>query len=236
VSSEEPKKPSGGGVSVQTLVISSCAAVAAAILVPMFWQKGSLAATAITPIVVALVSAGLNRPAEHIKTVAPRVTRRTATGAAVRTRTPTGVGARGDGPEQLTPPGGISAHDPYGLRAAHEPPSRRRGVKLAVATGLLAFLIGGGVVTAAELTVFNGAVGKSNTQTGLFGGRTHHSSATPTPTATATPTATKTGTPTPTPSATASATPTPSVTATATATVTPTASPQTLQPTATATP
>ena len=40
--------------------------MAAAIVVPTFWERGSLLATAITPIIVALVSEALNRPAKVI--------------------------------------------------------------------------------------------------------------------------------------------------------------------------
>jgi hypothetical protein len=67
--SPEPKH-GGGGLSLATLLISSLAAVAAAIVVPMFWAKGSLVATAVTPVVVALVSELLNRPAKVIQTAA----------------------------------------------------------------------------------------------------------------------------------------------------------------------
>ena len=100
--SREPEEKSGG-LSLQTLLISSLAAVAAAIVVPMFWARGSLIATAITPIIVAIVSELLNRPAKVITQVTPKVTRRSATGAALRSEQPSGVGARGDGPEQLPP-------------------------------------------------------------------------------------------------------------------------------------
>src|SRR5437763_7280353 len=93
VSRETP--PSGGGLSLQTLVISALAATAAAILVPMFWARGSLIATAVTPIIVAVVSEALKRPVTVISTVTPRVTRRTGTGAAVRRPQPAAVGARG---------------------------------------------------------------------------------------------------------------------------------------------
>jgi hypothetical protein len=235
--SPEPKHGGGGGLSLQTLLISSVAAVAAAIVVPTFWQRGSLIATAITPIIVAVVSEALNRPAERIKTVAPIVTKRTATGAAVRNRTPSGVGARGEGPEQVPPHDGVSPEDPFGLRAAQRPRSRRRPLKLALATGGLAFLIGAGVVTASELTVFGHAVGKSGSETGLFGGSAHKSStATPTPTATSTGTATATETATPSATASETATPTETATATETASPTATATPNTLAPTATATP
>jgi hypothetical protein len=206
-------KDGGGGLSLQTLLISSLAAVAAAIVVPMFWERGSIFATAITPIIVAVVSEALNRPAAVIKTAAPRVARRTATGAAVRTRTPTGVGARGEGPEQLPP----RRHDPFGLYEQERPSGNRRPLKIALITGLLAFIIGAGVVTASELAVFGHSVGQPKRSTGLFGGHTKKSDATPTPTAS--PTETSTATETATPSATA--TPTVSATPTPTATVTP---------------
>jgi hypothetical protein len=204
-------KAGGGGLSLQTLLISSLAAVAAAIVVPMFWEKGSILATAITPIIVAVVSEALNRPAAVIKTAAPRVTRRTATGAAVRTRAPTGVGARGDGPEQLPP----RRHDPFGLYEEERPSGNRRPLKIALITGLLAFIIGAGVVTVSELAVFGHSVGQSNRSTGLWGGHVSKT-ATPTPTAspTETPTATETATATPTPTPTLSATPTPTATVT----------------------
>jgi len=216
-------KGGGGGLSLQTLLISSLAAVAAAIVVPMFWEKGSILATAITPIIVAVVSEALNRPAAVIKTAAPRVTRRTATGAAVRTRTPTGVGARGDGPEQLPP----RRHDPFGLYEEERARGNRRPLKIALITGLLAFIIGAGVVTASELAVFGHSVGQSHRSTGLFGGHTKKSKATPTPTASPTETPSETETATP------SATATPTVSATPTASATPTPGIQQAAPTAT---
>jgi hypothetical protein len=227
-------KDGSGGLSLQTLLISSLAAVAAAIVVPMFWERGSILATAITPIIVAVVSEALNRPATVIKTAAPRVTRRTATGAAVRTRAPTGVGARGEGPEQLPPRG----HDPFGLYA-DERPKNRRPLKIALITGLLAFIIGAGVVTVSELAIFGHSIGESNRSTGLWGGREKHKATpTPTPTPKASPTETPAATETPTPSA--SATPTVSATPTPSATVTPgiqqaapTATPPDAAPTAT---
>jgi hypothetical protein len=227
--SRESKEGGGGGLSLQTLLISSLAAVAAAIVVPMFWERGSIVATAITPIIVAVVSEALNRPAAVIKTAAPRVARRTATGAAVRTRTPTGVGARGEGPEKLPP----RRHDPFGLYEDERPRGNRRPLKIALITGLLAFIIGAGVVTASELAVFGHSVGQSGRSTGLWGG---HVSKTPTPTPTAspseTPTATKTSTPTPTATPTISATPTPTPTI-GTQQATPTATPPAAAPTAT---
>jgi hypothetical protein len=229
----EPEEKSSGGLSLQTLLISSISAVIAAVVVPTFWERGSLIATAITPIVVALASELLNRPAKAITAAAPKVARRSATGAALRSPQPTGVGARGEGPERVAhggvPPWSGDADDPFGLRA-DVPPRRRFPVRLAVITGLIAAVVGAGVVTASELTVFGHSIGYSGRQTSLFGGRTHNAKATPTPTPT--PGATDTATPTPTPSATATATPTPSATETPTPTPSATIAPQT----ATATP
>lgn len=239
------KPDSGGGLSLQTLLISSLSAVAAAIVVPLFWQRGTIIATAMTPIVVALANEALRRPAQHISQVAPRVTRRTATGAAIRrfdpeaahTRHPERVGARGAGPERFEPlPGyerngatGVSEHDPFGLRQ----PPRRNWWRIGIATGAVAFLIGAGVVTASELALFGGSITGGNERTSLFGGREHRSrqdttkqqdrqttpQATPTPGTGATPTPTTTAEPTTTPAPTA--TPTPTTTAAPQASPTP---------------
>jgi hypothetical protein len=212
----EPEEKSGG-LSLQTLLISSLAAVAAAIVVPTFWEKGSLVATAITPIIVAVVSEALNRPAKVITQVTPRVTRRSATGAALRSKQASGVGARGHGPEQLPP----RRDDPFGLYEQQR--SRRRfPLRIAVITGLLAAVIGAGVVTASELTLFGHQIGNSQRSTGLLGGKSSTADKTPTPTATATATATETATPEESATPTATETAVPSVTPTpSTATVTP---------------
>src|SRR5919106_811128 len=72
------------GISLQTLVISALAAVAAAVVVPMIWERGTLVATAMTPVIVAVVSEALSRPATPITAATKTVTRRSATGASVR--------------------------------------------------------------------------------------------------------------------------------------------------------
>jgi hypothetical protein len=242
----EPETKSNSSLSLQTLVISSVSAVVAAAVVPLFWQRGSLIATAITPIVVALASEALNRPAKAITAAAPKVARRSATGAALRSRQPTGVGARGEGPERVAraprgaappagpPPWSGDAEDPFGLRAP-EPRRRRLSLRLAVVTGLLAALIGAAVVTASELAVFGHSIGHSGRETSLFGGKATKAKATPTPTPT--PSATATATQTATPSATATQTATATPSASATPTATPSVAPQTTAaPTTTATP
>jgi hypothetical protein len=204
------------GISIQTLAISSAAAVAAAVIVPLIWQRGTLVATAMTPVIVALVSEGLRKPAEAISTVTPKVTRRSATGAAVRAPErfdPLPPGERDRAPD-------VRDDDPFGLRAAPKP---RHHWKIALATGAVAFAVAVFALTGTEL-VFGGPATKENGRTTFFG---RHAQTTATPSPTATP-STDQATPTPTPSETA----TPTVTASPTASP----SPQTVAPTVTAPP
>jgi hypothetical protein len=216
------------GISIQTLIISALAAVAAAVVVPMIWDRGTLFATAMTPVIVAVVSEALRKPAEAISTVAPKVTRRSATGAAVRSPEryePLPPTETFDPlpPEERNGPPEVRDDDPFGLRAAPKP---RHHWKIALATGAVAFVIAAVFLTSSEL-VFGGAATRDG-RTSLFGGNNA------TPTATASPTATPeqdeeatpTATPTPTPTATATETPAPqNATPTPTVTATPTATP-----------
>jgi hypothetical protein len=232
----ERQEEKSSGLSLQTLLISAAAAAAAATIVPMIWERGTIFATAMTPVIVALVSEGLRKPVQHVSAVAPRVARRSGTGAALRrfdpaaaeTRHPERIGARGDGPERFEPlpphlrddAPATSADDPFGLRDANR---RRPRLKIALLTGLLAFVIAAAVVTASELALFGGSVG-SDRKTSLFGGTkssqtSKKDDAKPTPTATETPDEEATPEATTTPSATATATP--SATPSATPTVTP---------------
>jgi hypothetical protein len=197
-----------GGLSVTTLLIASGSAVAAAVIVPLFWERGSIVATAITPIIVTLTSEALKKPVEKVQTVG--VWRKTPQGTAVRQ--PGGRDFEVHDPEEerleVDP---TQAEDPFGLRE----PERggfftRKRVVLALVTGLLAFAIAAVVVTAGELTL--GGSTSSTHRTTFFGGTpAKKADATPTPTPTATPSksATPTATPSETPSATPSATPTP---------------------------
>lgn len=232
---EQEKEKTGGGLSIQTLLISAAAAAAAATVVPLFWAQGTLFATAMTPVIVAVVSEALRKPVAHVSAVAPRVARRSGTGAAVRTydpeaaetRDPTGVGARGRGPERFEP---LPPHlreetparrsdDPFGLRAAEKRP--RPWLKVGLVTGLLAFVIGAGVVTASELAIFGGSVSGERGRTSVFGGtkRASTDETKPKKQEEATPTATPEGEASPTVSPTT--TPVPEATATATPSTTP---------------
>jgi hypothetical protein len=218
-----------GGLSITTLLIASGSAAAAAVIVPLFWERGSLVAAAITPVIVALTSEGLKKPVEKIPTVG--VWRRTPQGTAVRQ--PGGRDFEVHDPEEerleVDP---AQEDDPFGLRE----PERgggfftRKRVVLALVTGLLAFGIAAVVVTAGELTL--GGSTSSHQRTTFFGGKP--SNATPTPTATPTGTPDENATPTPTPSETPSATPSETPSATATPSVAPNAA--TPQPGATPAP
>jgi hypothetical protein len=209
-------KEKQSGISIQTLVLSSLGAVAAAVIVPLIWDRGTLIATAMTPVIVALTSEALRRPAEKITAVTPRVTRRSATGAAVRA--PEAFDPLP--PDQREAAPAVRDDDPFELR--RRPPVRHHW-RIALATGAVAFVVAALALTTSEL-VFGGPATKESGRTTLFGGR---HSGDPTPTATATPTATPaeektpeaTATPTETP------TPTPTVTPAPTVTVTPTATP-----------
>ena len=217
------------GISIQTLVISACAAVAAAVVVPMIWERGTLIATAMTPVIVAVVSEALRKPAEAISAVPSRVTKRSATGAAVRSPEryePLPPTEQFDPlpPDERNGSPQVREDDPFGLRAAPKPP--RHHWKIALATGAIAFVIAAVILTSSEL-VFGGAATRDGGRTNLFGGSKATPTATATPTETpsnereATPTATPTVTPTPTETPvpqTQTVTPTPTVTATPTAT------------------
>jgi hypothetical protein len=205
------------GISIQTLIISACAAVAAAVVVPMIWERGTLIATAMTPVIVALTSEALRKPAEKITAVTPRIARRSATGAAVRD--PDRFDPLPPDEREAAPV--LREDDPFELR--RRPPVRHHW-RVALATGAVAFVVAAVALTASEL-VFGGPATRDSGRTTLFGGR----HATPTPTVSPTPTATATPaeeeTPTPTATPTVTPTPTPTVEAAPNATVAPTATP-----------
>jgi hypothetical protein len=204
-------------ISVQTLVISAAAAVAAAVVVPMIWERGTLIATAMTPVIVAVVSEALRKPAEVITAT----TKRSATGLAVRSPD------RFDPlpPEEREQAPDVREDDPFGLRGPVRPRVSHHW-KLALATGACAFVLAVVFLTGSEL-VFGGPATKDSGRTTFFGSRS-----TPTATPTATPQDEK-ATPTATPGATETPTPTPTPTATPTVTPSPMAAPPAATPTPT---
>jgi hypothetical protein len=194
VASEEKKS----GISIQTLAISAAAAVAAAVVVPMIWERGTLVATAMTPVIVALVSEALNRPADRLS-AATKTVRRSATGASVRSPDfdPLPPGERAEA---------VREDDPYGLRG--RPPARHHW-RLALATGAVAFVIAAVFLTTSELVLGGPATRDSGRTTLIGGSRDEEPTPTVTPEATRAPEETTEPTPTPTPTPTPAPTETP---------------------------
>ena len=147
------------GLSLHTLLIAGAASAAAAFVIPLLWQPGTLFAAAMTPIVVALVTEGLKRPAETVKSV--RASRRPAAGR---------DGADDDFDPLAPPP-------PEDLEALPATTTQRtvqssrgfrltpRQWKLGLATGVLAFLLAVAFVTASELLAGEEVGGASNPTT-----------------------------------------------------------------------
>jgi hypothetical protein len=221
--SDEPRNQTG--LSIKTLLIAAAASAIAALLVPLFWERGTVFAAAMTPVIVSIVSELLKRPTEKVT----EVTARRVTGGGVILEPP---------PEEpFDPLAPAPTEELEALpqtttqRAVHKRPLSGRQWRLAIVTGLVAFAGAAGVVTASEL-IAGDPVSSERGRTTFFGGaKKHKNDPTPTPTPTRTPTPTPTGTPTPTPTA----TPTPTVTPTATPTAEATAAPQ-LAPTETPAP
>ena len=67
------RRPSSGGISLQTLVIASAAAAVTSYIVSRIWGPGTLISAAATPVFVALVSEFLRRPVQTVSATAKRV-------------------------------------------------------------------------------------------------------------------------------------------------------------------
>jgi hypothetical protein len=185
----QAKGSSGGeGLELKTLVIAALASATAAIVVSHLWKGGTVIAAAMTPVIVALAKEAIARPMES--EIVKRPVQRVSQVAAVPVRRVVpGRGARGargyePGPTDPLPP--TQAHrtatgDGNGDHAAAVDDvtltpirtyggSRRRPIhlKVALVTGLLAFVIGALALTLPEL-LFGGAVGSGRSTT-LFSG------------------------------------------------------------------
>ena len=142
-----------------TLLIAAVSAVAAATVVSRLWQPGTVMATAMTPVLIALVKEALERPAKRVSSLtvrAPRV------------------------PGEAPPPPPVMVTDEDGLtpmRVYRPGRKMRRRWKLAIATGLLAFAIAVAAMTLPELVAGHSVVSTSHDTT-IFGGRRHTSSTT----------------------------------------------------------
>jgi hypothetical protein len=146
---------------VGTLVVAAVASVIAATVVSRLWQAGTVMATAMTPVIVALIKEGLDRPARRVSTIASR--------AAV---TPLARATRAVAeppPEAYAPPPPVVGPELSAMRVYRRERTTGRRWKLAVATGLLAFVIGVAVMTLPELVAGRSVVSATH-HTTIFGG------------------------------------------------------------------
>ena len=192
----EPPTQSAGkseGLSAQTLLIAAAASAIAAIVVSRLWGQGTIIASAITPVLVALVSEGIRKPIQServrrpVRAVGstasarvPRVTtREEARPPSGRTPTvmappPAGVDDGLRQREEGVEPGPVKVYSSGSHRRPREPggaggPGNRR-LKVAIVTGLIAFLIAAAALTLPEL-IFGGSVTGGKRDTTYFGGK-----------------------------------------------------------------
>ena len=234
--SPEPRQHGGGGISVKTLVIAGVASATAAFLVPLVWQPGTVFAAAMTPIIVTITTELLKRPAEAASAVA----KRTTSTPSPRARRVLPVQEPHEEFDPLAPP---PPEDVAQLRTrttertVHAPRRKltSRQWRLALGTGVLAFVCAVIFVTGSQLLAGKSIGGDNGNSTTFFNGSSRRDRGdekqTPTPTKTPEDAAKRTPTPTPTPSATPTPTPTP--TATPAPNVAPQAAPPAPSPTPT---
>ncbi|MDX6691456.1 MAG: hypothetical protein QOG15_2913 [Solirubrobacteraceae bacterium] len=156
------------GIDFTTLAITAVASAAAAYITSKLWAPGTLPAAAATPVFVAIIREGLQKPTEV-------VTRAVPVRGMVRD-----ASARPDPGPEPAPPTRVAQTGAIG-----EP---RTSVKdrwrLAIITGLLGFLVCAVVFTVPEL-VGGGSIGGGANATTLWGGTTKHKKNTQTQTTTA---------------------------------------------------
>jgi hypothetical protein len=218
------------GLSVTTLIIASASSLAAAIVVSKIWGGGTLIGAAMTPVIVALVSEGLRRPATVITTV--RETRSggfdpVAEGRAglregdlENARAPMPAAAAAERRVHRVSGGGRG-----GLRARLTRPR----LIAAVVTGLAAFILAGVLLTSSELVLGKSVVSSSDRTTYIPVHRDTTTTSTTDTTSTTTTTSTTPTTSTPTQTAPPATSTTPTAPPTQTAPAPTTTAPPTTQ-------
>jgi hypothetical protein len=166
------RKQAHGGLSVSTLTIASASSLVAAVVVSKLWGGGTLFGAALTPVIVAVVSEGLRKPANVIGTV--RQTRATAVydpvaegrrGLAEGDLSRARQGRPGEAPQRRVHRGS-GPLVPAAAAAADRASGRsRRRLVLAVATGLVAFVVAGVALTGSELVLGNSVVSSAKRTT-----------------------------------------------------------------------
>jgi hypothetical protein len=169
-------------------VIAAAASGAAAIVVSHVWKDGTVIAAAMTPVIVSIVKEMLARPMESELVKKPVSKIASGSRAAIGTALPIGARSRAEQRGQGDPlmPDEPPATEPRGARSApngarpdprmtpirtYGTATRRRRpihLKVALITGLVAFLLAAAVLTLPEL-IFGGAI-SSHHSTTFFGG------------------------------------------------------------------
>jgi hypothetical protein len=159
------------GIDLKTLWITAASSAAAAYATSKIWAPGTLAAAAFTPVMVAIIREGLAKSTAVVAKAVP-------VKGVVRS-------ARPEGPQPLETAAsgswsaadlggeGLAAADPATRVAqpgeiAYHSARRARHWRVAIATGLLGFLVAAVVFTVPEL-VFGGSAAGGGRGTTLFG-------------------------------------------------------------------
>ncbi len=158
---QEPQTPPDSGISLQTLVIASLSSVVAAVIINQVWRPGTIIAAAMTPVIVTITQEVLKRPAQTVTAVREK--------AAVVTPAAARVADRRRGATTPPPPPAPPREDPFGLWEQPRPSRRRRNIGLALAAGLVAFVVGAFALTSVE-AVFGGAFGGNDDRFTYWGG------------------------------------------------------------------
>ena len=229
-SHERPAQPRRGGIELSTLFVAGLAAVIAAYVVSKLWAPGTVWATAFTPVIVSVIKEALERPAQTVSRVATRAVTTPRTVDHSAPPPPVVVDHDAELSDEL------SERKVYGRRTGSR---LERRWKIAIATGLLAFVGVVALFTLPEL-VAGKSVTSSSHDTTFFGGRRSSSSSSTTKTetsTTSTSTKTTTGqtTSTPTTTSTTPTTTTPTTTTTTPAQTTTTPAPNAAPPATTTT-
>jgi hypothetical protein len=160
VTSDAPRR---SGLSLGTLVIAAVSSAVAATVVSKVWQAGTVMATAMTPVIIAVVKEAIERPAQRVSSVATRSGPPPVARAARAVLPPP--------PEAEAPPPPMTV-DPQLTQMrvyGRERSKVGRRWKLAVATGLLGFVVCVAAMTLPELVAGRSVVsGKHDTT--IFGG------------------------------------------------------------------
>jgi hypothetical protein len=169
----EPKE----GLSIQTLVIAAIASGVAAIVVSRVWEQGTVLASAMTPVLVAVVSEMLKKPVEServrsgVRNVSSVSRPRSGRTPKVLAPPPRGVDDPPPTDDDSTEAGPLRVYSSGTNKRPRlaDTPRRKLHLKIAVITGLIGFLIAAAALTLPEL-VFGGPVGGGDRGTTYFGG------------------------------------------------------------------